>query len=172
LRLDRPDGRLRSGYSLARDGNLRLSGAELDLPVEALSALPVGLPRAWRGRVSGRFEEIVLSRGWPTALAGTIDMDQLVAPPPRNISIGSFRVVIPDPKADADDGGRLTAHVADKEGPFSFDGRFSLGSDRSFLLEGTLAPRGTTPPELLRSLQLLGPADAAGRRPVSVSGTL
>jgi hypothetical protein len=164
LRLDRSDGRLASRFSLARNGILRLAGAEIDLPVEALSALPIGMPRAWRGRVSGRFDEIALSRGWPTALAGTIDMDGLVAPPPRNISIGSYRVVIPDPKAAEATDGRLTARVADKEGPFSFDGQFSLGSDRSFLLEGTLAPRGTTPPELVRSLQL--------RRPVSVSGTL
>jgi hypothetical protein len=66
----------------------------------------------------------------------------------------------------------LHARVTDKEGPFSFDGRFTLGADRSFLLEGTLAPRGSTPPALARSLELLGPADAAGRRPVSVSGTL
>ena len=49
--------------------------------------------------------------------------------------------------------------------------RLTLGRDRSFLLEGTLAPRGSSPPELARSLALLGPADAGGRRPVSVSGT-
>jgi len=30
-----------------------------------------------------------------------------------------------------------------------------LSRDRSFLLEGTLAPRGSVPPELERSLQLL-----------------
>ncbi len=80
--------------------------------------------------------------------------------------------MIPDPQASGAEPGELAARIKDKEGPFSFEGRFTLASDRSFLLEGTLAPRGTTPPALLRSLELLGPADASGRRPVSVSGTL
>jgi hypothetical protein len=35
-----------------------------------------------------------------------------------------------------------------------------------------LAPRGPVPPAMERSLQLLGPADASGRRPFSVGGTL
>ena len=101
-------------------------------------------------------------------------MDGLIAPQPRNTSIGSYLVVIPDPEAAEAGAGAdaLTARVTDKEGPFSFEGRFTLGADRSFLLEGTLAPRGATPPALLRSLELLGPADKDGRRPVSVSGTL
>jgi hypothetical protein len=51
-------------------------------------------------------------------------------------------------------------------------GRLSVSADRSFLLEGTLASRGSTPKGLERSLQLLGPPDESGRRPFSVSGTL
>ena len=172
LSLARPDGSLRSSFSASFRGELRLSGTQADLPVEALSALPIGMPRGWRGRLSGRFEELVLSDGWPTALNGTLDMDGLIAPPPRNTSIGSYQVVIPDPQPGEADAGTLTARVTDKEGPFSFDGRFTVAADRSFLLEGTLAPRGATPPALARSLELLGPADAAGRRPLSVSGTL
>jgi hypothetical protein len=99
-------------------------------------------------------------------------MDGLIAPPPRNTSIGSYHIVVPDPAAAGAAQDSLTASVTDKVGPFSFAGRFTLGKDRSFLLEGTLAPRGATPPALVRSLELLGPADATGRRPVSVSGTL
>ncbi len=176
IALSRPDGSLRAAYSVSLGGTLRLEDVQADLPVETLANLPIGMPRNWRGRLSGRFEEIEVSGGWPTALRGTLDMDGLIAPQPRNTSIGSYHVVIPDPAApDAPLTGQtdaLTARVTDKEGPFSFDGRFTLGADRSFLLEGTLAPRGATPPALLRSLELLGPADADGRRPVSVSGTL
>jgi len=93
------------------------------------------MPRNWRGRLSGRFDEITLSGGWPTILRGTLDMDGLIAPPPRNISIGSYHVVIPDPAATEAAQDSLTARVTDKEGPFSFEGRFTLGADRSFLLE-------------------------------------
>jgi general secretion pathway protein N len=170
--LRRADGSLRATYRVALDRTLRLEDVQADLPVELLSSLPIGMPRNWRGRLSGRFDEITLTKGWPTTLRGTIDMDGLIAPPPRSTSIGSYHVVIPDPAAGEVAQDSLTARVTDKEGPFSFEGRFTLGADRSFLLEGTLAPRGTTPPALVRSLELLGPADASGRRPVSVSGTL
>ena len=172
LDLVRADGRVRSSVSASLGGQLRLAGVTADLPVEALATLPVGLPRGWRGRISGQFEEIIVQGGWPTSLRGTLDMDGLIAPPPRNTTIGSYHIVIPDPQAGETAPDELHARVVDKEGPFSFDGRFTLGADRSFLLEGTLAPRGSTPPALARSLELLGPADAAGRRPVSVSGTL
>lgn len=166
-------GTVRGRYAVSFSGALRLEGATLDVPVESLSALPLGVPRGWRGRLSGRVDELVVANGWPASLRGELDMDGLVAPPPRNVSIGSYHIVIPDPQStDGTGDGGLAARVTDKEGPFSFDGRFTLGRDRSFLLDGTLAPRGTTPPELARSLEFLGPADANGRRPVSVSGTL
>jgi hypothetical protein len=170
--LTRPDGNLQASVSLSGGGTLRLTRVQFQLPVEALSALPLGMPRNWRGRVAGSFAEIAISGGWPTALVGTLEMDGLIAPPPRSTSIGSYHVELPDPSATDAADGELTARVTDKEGPFSFEGRLTLAPDRSFLLEGTLAPRGTTPPQLVRSLELLGPADASGRRPVSVSGTL
>ena len=172
LELTRPDGSAATHASIAWGGELRLTGTRAALPVELLSSLPIGMPRNWRGRLSAQFEEIVLDRGWPTSLRGTLDMDGLIAPPPRNTSIGSYHVQMPDPEAAGITDGQLTARVSDKEGPFSFQGRFTLGADRSFLLEGSLAPRGNTPPALVRSLELLGPPDENGRRPVSVSGTL
>jgi general secretion pathway protein N len=172
LHLTRPDGNLSTRISVSPGGHLHLADTQASLPIEALAAMPLGLPRNWRGRLTGRFDEIVVRDGWPTTLRGTLEMDGLIAPPPRSVSIGSYHVVIPDPQAGAGQADELSARVTDKEGPFSFDGRFTLAPDRSFLLDGMLAPRGNTPPELVRSLQLLGPADERGRRPVSVSGTL
>jgi len=172
LQLTRPDGAASTNFSVSFSGDVHLTGATASLPVELLSSLPIGMPRNWRGRLSGQFEEISVTAGWPTALRGTLEMDDLIAPPPRNISIGSYHVEMPDPQATGGQASELTARVTDKEGPFSFEGRFTLAPDRSFLLEGMLAPRGNTPPQLVRSLELLGPPDAAGRRPVSVSGTL
>lgn len=172
VELTRPDGSAASHFSVSLDRVVRLTDATVNLPIGPLSALPIGLPRNWRGRASGRFEEIVLSSGWPTALRGELDMDGLIAPPPRSTSIGSYHIEMPDPQATGGKAGDLTARVRDKEGPFSFEGRFTLAPDRSFLLDGSLAPRGNTPTPLLRSLELLGPPDASGRRPVSVSGTL
>jgi hypothetical protein len=172
LRLTRPDGSIESRLAATFSDNLDLKDVRIDLPVEALSALPVGLPKGWRGRLQAELPELSLAKGWPTRVHGTIDMDGLIAPPPRNASIGSYHAILPDPQAAAGAAPGISARVVDKQGPFSVDARLTLSADRSFLLEGTLAPRGDTPPALLRSLQLLGPPDAAGRRPFSVSGTL
>jgi general secretion pathway protein N len=172
LDLKRPDGSLNTKFRASLGGEIRLEDARATLPVELLSAFPTGVPRGWQGRLTAQIDELVVTDGWPAALRGTLDMDGLIAPPPRSTSIGSYRVVMPAPQPGTSNAGELTAEVKDKEGPFSFEGRFTLGRDRSFLLEGMLAPRGATPPALARSLELLGPADASGRRPVSVSGTL
>jgi hypothetical protein len=170
--LTRPDGRIESNVSATVAGTLHLAGTRVELPVEALGVLPVGLPKGWRGQLHAEFEELELAKGWPVVVRGTIDMDGLVAPPPRNASIGSYHAVLPDSKSLAKPGDGISARVTDKEGPFAVDGRLTLSPDRSFLLEGTLAPRGDTPPALRRSLELLGPADSAGRRQFGVSGTI
>jgi hypothetical protein len=180
LQLLRQDGNLATNFSTSFSGkDLQLTGATVALPVEALSTLPLGMPKGWQGRVSGRFDEIHVTEGWPAALRGYLDLDGLVAPPPRSAEIGSYHAVFPHPRPQASavtgaalDPSALTAQVADKGGPFSVEGQLTVGRDRSFLLEGVLAPRGTVPPGMERSLQLLGPADASGRRPFSVSGTL
>jgi general secretion pathway protein N len=170
--LSRPDGRIESDVAATLTGNLRLDDTHVDLPVAALGVLPVGLPKGWRGKLRAEFAELELAKGWPVSVRGTIDMDELVAPPPRNASIGSYHAVLPDPKSQKKQDAGISARVTDKEGPFAVDGLLTLSPDRSFLLEGTLAPRGDTPPALRRSLELLGPADAAGRRQFGVSGTI
>jgi general secretion pathway protein N len=172
VQLTRPDGSLTGRLAATMGGAVNLANVHLDLPVEALNTLPVGLPKGWRGRVQADLVSLHLEAGWPTTARGTIEMDNLIAPPPRNASIGSYRAVLPDPKAAAGAASGITARVSDKSGPLVVDAQLTLSPDRSFLLDGTLAPRGDTPPELRRSLEILGPADAAGRRPFSVSGTL
>ncbi len=172
VNLARVDGSVNSRVAATFGGELSFEALRADLPVEALAAFPIGLPKGWRGRVSAAVDELVLRDGWPTLLRGTLLMQDLVAPPPRNAPAGTFDVVMPDPQDAPGAGDALTGRVTDRAGPFSVDARLTLSRDRSFLLEGTLAPRGAIPPGLERSLQLLGPADAAGRRPFSVSGTL
>lgn len=178
LQLTRPDGSVAADFEAALAGrSLALRNAQVSLPVEAFSALPLGMPKGWRGRVSGSIEELAVEQGWPVALRGQLDFDGLVAPPPRNAGVGSFRATFPHPGPQPSlsvpvDPANLTAQVVDKEGPFAVDGQLTLSRTRNFAFEGTLAPRGPVPPAMERSLQLLGPADPAGRRQFSVGGTL
>lgn len=177
-RLSRSDGTIETDFDVALTGReLRLRATRFALPIGALDALPLGVPKGWAGRLAGQFDEIVVAQGWPTALQGTLELDELVAPPPRSAPVGSFRAVFPAPQPKpslsvAQDPSNVTAQVTDKDGPFAVDGQLTLSRTRDFALEGMLAPRGPVPPAMERSLQLLGPADSTGRRPFSVGGSL
>lgn len=177
-RLTRTDGSVDAGFDVALSGrDVRLRDVRFALPIEALSALPLGMPKGWRGRASGELASVRVTAGWPVELQGTLNIDGLVAPPPRNAPVGSFRVVLPHPEPQPSlsvppAAENLTAHVRDTDGPFAVDAQLTLSPARNFALEGTVAPRGPVPPAMERSLQLLGPADAGGRRQFSVGGTL
>jgi general secretion pathway protein N len=177
-RLVRADGTLDTDFDVALFGDdLRLGTTTFELPVEALEALPLGLPKGWRGRAKGAFDEVHVRDRWPVALRGTLDLDGLVAPAARDTPLGNFQVRLPHPQPQPSlsvpaDERNLTAQVRDRNGTFAVDGQLTLGPTRNFSLEGTIAPRGPVPPSLDRALQLLGPADAAGRRQFSVGGSL
>jgi hypothetical protein len=176
--LGRLDGSLDTDFSATFAGDeVRLRNASFALPIEALDALPLGLPKGWRGRASGTFADLQVKSRLPVAVEGSLTLDGLVAPPPRNAPVGSFQAVFPHPEPQPSlsiptDPANVTARVTDKGGPFSVDAQLTVSPARNFALEGTLAPRGTVPPAMQKSLQLLGPADAAGRRQFSVGGTL
>ena len=157
--------------------DVRLENATFDVPLAALDALPLGMPKGWRGRASGELAELQVKARVPVIVTGTLDLAGLVAPPPRNAAVGSFHAVFPHPRPQPSlsvpqDPANVTAHVSDKDGPFSVDAQLTVSPSRNFALEGTLAPRSSVPPAMQKSLQLLGPADASGRRQFSVGGTL
>jgi general secretion pathway protein N len=177
-RLVRSDGGLESDFAMSFGGNvIEVHDADIALPIAALNSLPLGMPKGWQGQLRGKLDEVRIENQWPTALRGMIDLDGLVAPPPRNAAVGSFRAVFPHPQPQPSlsvprDPSNLTAKVVDKEGPYAVDAQLTLGRNRNFSLDGTLQPRGSVPESMQRSLELLGPADASGRRQFSVGGTL
>jgi hypothetical protein len=176
--LERADGSVDGDFSVTFSGDdVRLQDATFDVRLAALDALPLGMPKGWRGRASGKLAELHVRERVPVAVNGTLELDELVAPPPRNAAIGSFHAVFPHPRPQPSlsvpqDPANVTAHVTDKDGPFGVDAQLTVSPARNFALEGTLVPRSSVPPAMQRSLQLLGPADAAGRRQFSVGGTL
>lgn len=171
LVMTRIDGEVATDFAVGLSGRTRLSSLSVQLPLDAFDELPLGLPRGWHGQLSGQIDELVVQDGWPVSLRGTLELDRLITPPPRNASVGSFKLIMPDPTMPADSQ-ELSARVTDKDGALGVEARLTLSPDRSFLLEGKLATRGGTPPGLERSLRLLGPADAQGRRDFSVGGTI
>jgi hypothetical protein len=173
-RLDGLGGSLDTDFDAGLSGNSQLGATVFSFPVDTLGQLPFGVPKGWRGRIRGTFADIEITNGWPAKVHGTLDMDDLIAPPPRNANVGSFHIVLPHPQPTgaASLPGHLTALVTDQDGPFAVQAQLSIATDRSFLLEGTVKPRGAVPEGMQYSLDLLGPPDATGARPFSVSGTL
>ena len=107
--------------------------------------------------MTGAFEEIVVSQGWPTALRGKLDLDGLVTPPPRNLAIGSYHVEVPDPGVAGRPAGEIDGRIKDKSGRSPSTAGSTLAADRSFLLEGLVAPRGNAAAAGGDALDLLGP---------------
>jgi general secretion pathway protein N len=163
------DGSASASVSAGLGGTVDLSNVRLDLPIEFLAQVAPGVARNWHGRASGAFTELKLVSAWPVAAEGTLQLTGLVMPQLGQVTIGSIEIVAPDPRTPSTE---VTARVSDKEGPLSLDANLTLSPGRAFDLQGTVAPRVGAPPDLVRSLEFLGPADADGRRQFGVSGTL
>jgi general secretion pathway protein N len=168
LTFARSDGTASASVVAGLGGSIDLSDVRLDLPIEFLAQVMPGMARNWHGRATGAFTEIKLVSAWPVAAQGTLHLTGLVMPQLGQVTIGSFEIVAPDPRTSSTD---VTARVFDKEGLLSLDAVLTLSPGRSFDLQGTVAPRDGAPPDLVRSLEFLGPADSDGRRQFGVSGT-
>jgi hypothetical protein len=166
--LTAPDGRIETDFARALSGRVELGATRGDLPLDALAKLGVPFGRNWRGRIITDLSRVVLVDDWPIAAAGIIDVRELTAPPPRNTSLGGYRLSFTE---GPDAAPELRAAITQTDGPLLIDGELTLSPDRSFRLDGRVAPRGTPSPELANVLRALGPPDPRGRRPISASGT-
>lgn len=172
LSLARVDGSASATLEAGFGSTVEFRQVRVDLPLEFLAQLPLGMARGWQAQARGTFDELRLESGWPASIRGTLDVDGLVVPRLGPAPVGSFKAVAPDPRVAQADASGVTVRVTDTDGLLSVDAALTLGSGRSFRFDGTVAPRAAAPPDLVRALEVLGPADAAGRRSIGASGTL
>jgi general secretion pathway protein N len=112
-----------------------------------------------------------IEQGWPTAVAGTIEVLQLTGPARNPTNIGSYKATFPAPKASAH-AKTLVGALPDVGGPVQINGTLQLKPDRTYLIDGLIAARPDAPRDVSNALQFLGAPDAQGRRPFSLSGSL
>lgn len=168
VQLTRTDGFARGVLSLSPSGNVRARDFTASLP---LSAVPAGsLPPGWAGTLNIKLADLVLEKGWPTRVSGTVEARDLVGPPRRPTNIGSYKVTFPAPAANSAEG--LAGALTDIEGPLQITGTLLLKPGRAYQLDTLIATRPQTPRQVVDALQFLGPPDPQGRRPFSASGTL
>jgi hypothetical protein len=165
-----PDGSATSDFAVGFGGRAELTNVSANVPVAWLNAVTKAKFGGWDGRVSARFESLVFENGWPVAARGTVALEDLAAPASRGGRIGSYQLVFAGAEPQPDDG--LQGRLTDIDGPLSVLGELSLGRDRSFDLQGSVAKRGTERTPFDQAIPLLGSPDESGRRPFGVSGTL
>jgi general secretion pathway protein N len=166
IELARPDGSV-AAYASVRDPNVvELEDVRLDLP---LAAFARGPGAGWSGRARGTFESVTLTQGWPSSARGSIDLEGVAMPAPASTALGNLKATFPDPRTPST-GDKVTARI-DGGSPLTIDAALVLSAGRNFEIAGTVAGTGPLPPGVERALGALGPADAAGRREFSASGT-
>jgi general secretion pathway protein N len=164
--LKRTDGFAKTLVSITPSGRLDFEDLTASLP---LSTLPqnVGLG-GWGGKANLKFAALSLEDGWPSLADGTLEAVDLSSPKLGG-ALGSYKVVFPP---DATAGDTLAGALSDLGGPLQITGTVQLKKDRTYLIQGLVATRADAPQKLTKSLEVLGPPDAEGRRQFGTEGTL
>jgi Type II secretion system (T2SS), protein N len=171
VRLAGPEVAAEGDIGAGPGGRVDLDRLNISAPLAVLAAA-IGSPglAAASAKLAARLGSVRLVRGWPVAVTGTLAVEDLrlaVAPQP----LGSYLLTFPASGAPGP-AGAIVASVRDVKAPLAVEARLTLASDRTYRFDGSLGQRPDTPPELGPALGMLGPADASGRRPFAVGGTL
>jgi general secretion pathway protein N len=164
--LIRNDGQARGKIGFGLGSRFFARNLEINLPLAAVAS-GIG-PPGWNGLVRAKLQSVDLAPQTVPRVVGTIELRGLQAPPPGGAAIGSYAVTF-DPASASD--GNLVGQIKDLEGPMEVTGTATIAADRSYVIEGLVAPRADAPKAVTDTLRFLGAPDAQGRRPFSVAGT-
>ena len=171
LTSDDPAASGHAQVELARGGEVSIAA------LRAQVALPghVGLVApGTSGTLQLAIDSARIAGGHLTALQGRSVLQQLrLANPPADL--GSFELLFAPPVAGAQlpgVAGAMLGQLRDLNGPVSVTGVLRLSPDGSYELAGSIASKSDAGTDVTQLLQLLGPADALGRRDFSIAGTM
>lgn len=150
---------------LSPGGHVEARDLRAHLPIDP-GLLPL-FPRGWGGELVLALDELALEKGHPAGLRGELHARGLrrFGPP---MAFGDYALRFDQPP---DANGRQVGQLADEGGPLALSGQLQVGSDGQYELNGLVAARAEATPELAHDLEILGPADAQGRRPFSLAGS-
>jgi hypothetical protein len=167
------DGFVRTSFS-ASLGGLTLSNLQATTSLAGVRPLLPPTLRSTEGMASLQLQRFELDDGWPVDAVGAVRLAQLAVRPPISgarqplLELGGYRLDL------ADTGGEgLSGTIEDTGGPLEVAGTITLGTDRTYRLEGVVRPRPGAPAQLVQGLALMsGEPDAAGKRKFALSGSL
>lgn len=129
-----------------------------------LPLVPVG----WSGRIQIDHGRLRWQDGQLTALDGLVMASELRSAPPQSLPYGSYRLQL----APAAQGAPIIGQLVDVDGPLGVSAQWQISPTLAWQLEGTVITRATAAETLALQLQMLGNADAQGRRQFSMAGQL
>lgn len=163
--VQRTDGYVRGTIAATFGGAVTAQDVTLALPITALN--PNAGANAWRGELQGTVQRARLESGWPVELVADLGMLRL-QPPHAALNVGDYAVAFDDGASTPE---RLVGRVRDTNAPLVVRAQLVVKRDRSYTLEGEVAPKPGAPREITDSVAFLGPADAMGRRAFQITGT-
>lgn len=164
--LTRADGQARGRLAIGLGDRVELQNLSATLPLDTLAGSVA--PAAWSGTVDANLARLALRPGTVPEIEGTLEVRDLRAPPPDGATIGNYRVTF---DASSPQDAQLVGKLQDLEGPMQVTGAVTLTADRSYVVEGMVAPRPGAPDAVTNTLRFLGAPDSQGRRPFSLAGT-
>lgn len=155
-------GDAKGELELRRGGLLTLRdvSARALLDRELLGALP----RGWRGRLEASGVQLGMQDRSVRLLAGELLLQDFTDG--SGVALGSYRLTFPAATQPP-----FPGQLQDTGGPFEVQAKVSIAADRSWELDGTVAARSAEAHIFDRQLELLGPADASGRRRLAAAGS-
>lgn len=174
LHTERSDGYLDATVNMKLGGAIVLNEARGTLPISALNALglPGGGTQGWSGNLALKMDELHLANGWPTVIRGSVDVVDLVGPPRQPTQLGGYRISFPASGGTAPAGEVHGTLQSFDDAPLDVTGTVRLMATRNYVIDAQVVTRAGAPAAIVKSLEYLGPADAQGRRPLSVAGSL
>jgi hypothetical protein len=152
--------------SLSMGGHLVLRELRVQMPFGS-ELLPL-FPTAWSGRLRLEFSRVEFEGNRLRALLGVATAFDLAQRNPP-LAFGSYELRF---DAAAQSGEMIVGSLHDLGGPLTVTGTLQLRQGSNYEVNGLISAGPAASPELAKAIEYLGPADAQGRRPYSLAGTL
>jgi hypothetical protein len=132
------------------------------------SAVSPNVPEGVRAKIKTDIESMRVQGNVIRELAGTVEIRELVKSDLQQPQLGDYLLTFPAVASGAAPADPM-ATVQTLAGPWDVSGTLRLTADPGFAIEGWIKAKAG---HSIDGMESLGPADAAGRRPFSIAGTL
>ena len=164
LQVNPAGGFLETRLGIGAGGRLTLDDARGGVALDSLrDYLPLG---GISGNVRIDLQHLELENGVPVAADGTVELLGLIAQAVAQQPLGDYRAIL-----NSTDGA-ISGTLEDVSGMLDIAGSIRLSADRSYVLDGLVAPTAEAPSAMVNQLRILGSPNSRGQRQFRFEGQL